>query len=111
MVGTIAPKDIVQYHIALFPGPVNIKIRRAFAVQVQKALKIQVQFQGADIGNTQAVRYNTIGSTATSDMQESHRIAVTDNVPSNQEVTAELQLVNYREFLFYPFPRRSIIRA
>src|SRR5690606_7370416 len=40
MLLSIAVKYILQYHIPFLPAPVDIKIRRRLAVQIQEALKI-----------------------------------------------------------------------
>src|SRR5690606_17494657 len=94
MVRAIPAEDIFQYHIALLPGPVDVKIRRALAVDVQKSLKIQLQLVRASISNAQAVGNNALGPAAEPDMKNEHVDAIVENIPGNQEIPAEDQFIN-----------------
>src|SRR5690606_12627235 len=95
VVFTVTVKNIFQNGITVLPAPVYIKIGRCFTVQVQEAFKIQIQFYRTYIGNTQTIGNDAVGTAAPANVHKTQTAAVTDNIPSNQEVTAELQFVYY----------------
>ena len=83
------------------PAPVDIEIRRCFAIQIQEALKIQIELQRADVCNAKTVGNDTIGTTSATDVHKPHPVAVLDDVPSDQKIGTEVQLINYIQFLIH----------
>src|SRR5690606_33628650 len=105
---SVAVKYILQYYIPFLPAPINIKIRRCLAVEVQEALKIQIKLQGAYIRNAEAVRHDAVRPAAPAHVHKAHAVAVANDIPGNQEITAESQLIDYPQLFFHTLPRRSV---
>jgi len=111
MVPAVSAEDVFQHRVAFLPGPVDVEIGRRLAVQVQEALEIEVEFQGADVGYFQAVGNDGVGPAAAPDVQEAPAHAVAHDVPGNQEIAAESQFVDDLQLFCNPGFCLFIVRA
>ncbi|MNL18789.1 hypothetical protein D3C87_1399500 [compost metagenome] len=91
-------EDILQDGITGLPAPVDVKVRWCFSIEIQKPFKIEVQFQRAYVGDPDTVADNGVCATSTSNVHESHAVTVLDNIPGDQKITAEIELVNDVQF-------------
>src|SRR5450432_3690494 len=57
MVPSISFKNIINDFIAVFPGEIQVEIRRCRAVWIEKSFKIQIQFNRIHVCYLQAVSY------------------------------------------------------
>ena len=89
MIPSVTVKNVLQNSVALLPTPINVKIWWRLAVQIQKTFKIQVKLQWANVGNPQTVSYDAVGATTPPYVHKTHAVAVTNDVPGYQKVTAE----------------------
>ena len=94
------------------PRKINVKIGRVDAVEVDKALKVKVEFHGIHIGNAQEVGHNAVGATASPHIEVPLAAGVVDDVPVDQEVRDKpLDLDQFQFFLdpvFYGLTRLRI---
>src|SRR5690606_5140472 len=102
-------KYILKDGIPVLPAPVYIEIGRTVPVQVQEPFKIKIQFNGTYIRNTQAVTHDTVGPAAPPHMHETHLVTVLHNIPGDEKISAEIELVNDLQLLFHPQPCGGIV--
>src|SRR5690606_34979604 len=108
---SVRVKDIPEDDVTLLPAPVDVEVGRGLPVQVEEALEIEVEFQGTDVRNAQAVADDAVGSTAPPDVHKAHAGAVLYDVPGDEKVGTEVHLVNDFQFFFHPLACSRVIRA
>ena len=96
-------KNIFEDGVSVLPAPVDIKIWRRGPVEIQETFKIKIQFYWADIGDSQTVTHNRIGSAPTPNVHETHPVAVLNNIPGDEKVRGKFEVANYFKFLFNSF--------
>jgi hypothetical protein len=72
-------KCIREWYPAL-PTPVNIKIGWTLRFRFKNVQSIS-QFERTDVRNTKTITYDTISTTTSSNMHESHTVAILNNIP------------------------------
>ena len=95
-------------------GEVDVEVGRAGAVGVQEAFKIQVQFDGVDIGDAQTIGDDGVGAASAADMVKPAALGIADHVPGNEVVGGETHLVDdVQLFLeaFTGFPVVAVAKA
>ena len=61
---------IVDDLIPVFPGEVDVKIRRRAAVRIKKSFEIKIQFYGINVCDLQAICDNRVSATAPAYIEE-----------------------------------------
>ena len=90
-VATMAERPLVllqhrlDYSIALIPGEVHVDVRRVHPLGVDEALEVEIELDGADVGDTQGIGHQRgrAGSPATDAW------AAVNNVLHHQEIGGE----------------------
>ena len=102
-------KNIFEDRIPVLPAPVYIEIRRRSPVEIQKTFKIKIKLYRADIGNSEAVTHDRIGSAPAPHMHKTHAVAVLNDIPGDEKVGGKFKVTNYFKFFFNSFLSRFVI--
>ena len=85
------------------PGKVDIKIGWVFPIEVNEPFKIKVEVNRVNIGDVEEVSNNTIGATASPDIEVIISAGIGNNIPVDQEVGEEPFLTYDSKLLLYAF--------
>ena len=95
----VALVDVLDDAFALFAaGEVDIDVGPLAALFGEEALEQQVHADGVDGGDAERVADGAVGGGAASLAEDALLAAETDDVPDDQEVAAEVELFDEREF-------------
>ena len=84
----------IGHIVAVGPRKIQIKIWRIGTVQVDKALKIQIQIDGVHIGNAQQVGNQAIGTTTAPHIKITFAAGVAQDFPVDQEIGHKAFLID-----------------
>ena len=73
----------------MVPRKINVKVGRRGAFGVQETLEIQIQFDGINIGNAEAIGHHAVGPAATPDKIKPFFFCKTDQIVGDQIICAE----------------------
>ena len=92
-------KEVVKYLIAVGPTEVNVEVGGIFAVEVDEALKVEIQLHGIHVGDSQAVGHYRVGSGASTHMVEVAPMGKLYDVVVDQEIRHKTLLLDQLQFL------------
>ncbi len=96
-------RDVVDHVAAALGAEVDIDIGHADAFRIQEALKQQTVLKRIDVGDLHGVAHQAAGSGAAARANRNALgFGVAYEVPDDQEVAAELHLLDHRDFEFQP---------
>ena len=99
-VPAVAPVDVLDHLLALVAGrQVEVDVRPLAAFLGQEALEQQVHLHRIDRGDRQGVADGGVGGRAAALGEDPLLLAEADDVPDDQEVAGEVELLDQREFL------------
>ncbi len=101
MLASVAFKNIVLHLIPVFPGIIDVEVGRRSAFRIDEAFKIQVQLNGINIGDFQAIGHNAVGAAAASHMVKAAAHGIPDNIPGDEKISGKSQFINYFKFMFH----------
>ena len=93
-------KNIAGHIVAIGPGEINVEIGRILPVEVDEALKIQIELDGVHIGNPQNVGDDAVGTTSTPHIKIALAAGIVGDVPIDEKVGNKIFLFNNTELLF-----------
>ena len=96
----VAMKNILIHFISVLPTKVYIKIGRRLSFGVQKSFEIQIQFDRTNIGNTQAISHNTIGTTAPPHIVELLGARISAYIIGDEKIRRKMKCINNLQFFF-----------
>ncbi len=99
MLPAVPLKDVIDHLVALLPRIVDVEIRRTGTFRVDKTLEVQIQLDGVNIGNFQAVGNHAVGTASPAHMIKPARHRIADNIPCDEEIGGETQLVDDLQFV------------
>ncbi len=100
---TVLLKNQIDHIIFAVVREIDIDVRQfveRHAVPVKKAAKIQIETNGADVADFQAVTGERIRRAAAGDPLDPAPAALLQNIPHDQEIFFVAHLHNHRQFLF-----------
>src|SRR5687768_15014452 len=80
---------VFVYSVALFPRKVDIKVRWRCSFFVKESFKIQIQFNGIDVCDSETICNHAVGAAATPNVIETLRCGKLYEVVGNQVVRAK----------------------
>ena len=93
-------KEVVKHLIAVGPTEVNVKVGGIFSVEIDEALKVEIQLHRIHIGDSQAVGYHGVGPGASTHMVKIAAMGKADNVVIDQEIRHKTLLLDQFQLLF-----------
>jgi hypothetical protein len=98
--------DVLDHLLASIGGDVNIDVGRGSPFRGQKTLEDEVARNRIDGADIQKVGYEGVGRTAPSLTANSGLSGEADDVPDNEEVVGQPQLLDHRELSLQEIYRR-----
>ena len=89
MVLAIFIENVLDDCVPILPREIEVEVRRAGPHRVEETLKVQVQLNGVDISDFQAVGHHAVGAATTPHMVEALFHGKLHNLPSDEEIGAE----------------------
>ena len=96
-------EDIVGHIIAFIPGEVDIEVGRGATLWVDEPFEVEVEFEGFDIGDKEAVGDDGVGATSAAYVVVTGYLGVSDDIPGDEKVSAEVHFSDDFKFFFNSF--------
>ena len=93
-------KDVAGNVVAIGPRKIDVEIGRILAVEVDEALKIQIELDGIHVGNPQNISNDAVGTAPSPYIKITFAAGVMGDVPIDEKVGNEVFLFNDLELLF-----------
>ena len=93
-------KEVVKHLIAVGPAKVNVEVRWIFTVEVDEALKVEIQLHRIHIGDPQAVGHHRVGPGASAHMVKISAMGKADDVVVDQKIGHKTLLLDQLQLLF-----------
>jgi len=97
-----ALKNITGHFLPVLPGKIDVEIRGVSPVEVNKPLKVQVEFNRVHIGDPEQVCHYAVGPATASHVEKPVFPGMGNNVPVNQEVRDKLFFPDKIQFFVKP---------
>lgn len=94
MILAVALEDVIDDFISVFPGEVNVKIRRRGTIWIEETLEIQIELYGIDIRYLQAISDDRVSAAATTYVKESTIPGIAKYIPGNEKVGIEFKVID-----------------
>ena len=93
-------EEVLKHLVSVGPAKVNIKVRWIFSVEVDEALKVEVQLHGIYIGDSQTVGHHGVGPRSSAYMVEIAAMGKLHDVVVDQEIRHKTLLLDQLQLLF-----------
>ena len=94
-----AIEDEADDVVPVGPGEIDIKVRWIGPIQIDEALKVEVQLYGVHVRDAHQVGHDAVGATPPPHIKISPAPGILDNAPVDQEIGNELFLPDDLQFL------------
>ena len=111
MVLSVPFEDVVLHLVAVFPREIDVEIGRTGPLGIEETFEIEVQLDGIHVRDPQAVGHDAVGAAPPSHVVESPRHAVVDDVPGDQKIGGEAEVVDDLQLVPDPLLRGLVVFA